>query len=447
MNFDPTAFMRVNNQAPSSPLAAQIIGAHQAGLKNRTAAQDAGLRERAMQVTEQRAQRESEDYEYTQQMRGRLDELGKRLLTASKTNDSDGYAATMNEIATISPQTAQQMDAVFNTSRKQRRVEAAYRLLAASAMPAERVGAQNKVLSQAADIVGQDDVFHQGLVDIQSMPAGKERTKALLSAVQVAKNLGYFPERKAGKTAEQIERELVTKEQGVSLRKGELAAREEQEQWERAQLSESNQERYDTYITQGQEAESKARLLDNVIKRVSKNPSRLGGGAYARLLEQFKSWTGKGDETTALRKTVEQIRVQEGISGLPKGPASDKDIALVLGPLPTSFDNPKVLQPWLKGMLKAHVINSAFATYKAKHIQKARSLDGFIDAWEKDRDSVITHALKKYGLKLEPDKGDTIDTGEDVLPVRKAKSAKLLEVDVNAPVVGRLKVNERGELE
>jgi len=92
------------------------------------------------------------------------------------------------------------------------------------------------------------------------------------------------------------------------------------------------------------------RAMDVVQQAETLNPK---GGAYATVAEIYKSVSGSRDKVTALREAASRLKTTQAVSNLPTGPASDKDIALVLqGEAPTESSSGEYLAQYARGIAK-----------------------------------------------------------------------------------------------
>lgn len=89
-------------------------------------------------------------------------------------------------------------------------------------------------------------------------------------------------------------------------------------------------------------------------------------GALSSASEAAKKLTGNQNYITELRTQYARMRNSEAIKSLPKGPASDKDIAMAMeGFLPATAD-PKTVASFLRGMAKLRKYEEAFLYSQAE---------------------------------------------------------------------------------
>ena len=84
-----------------------------------------------------------------------------------------------------------------------------------------------------------------------------------------------------------------------------------------------------------------------------------GFGGLSRANEWFKKATGNEDYVSQLRQEFTRLRNSAAVQSLPPGPATDKDIAMVLEGFPPSTADATVMASFLRGMAKLQDINSA----------------------------------------------------------------------------------------
>lgn len=430
--MDPTAFTRAGAIVPASGLANSAIQAHQAGLQTGAA--------RSELVTS------ATDLARKQGLIAQAEDLSKQAFNASASGDMTGYASAIKELAIIDPGTASELDKVINGTGRTKRVEAAYRLLAAYSIGEENADLQNKMLSEAQEIVGPTDIYYDAIGNIKSL-TGKDRVRALIEAVEMSKRFGYFPNDptvSGGKTPDQIEREILVKEKGVDLRATEAQELAKQREFERGRLPQQAEKRYDDLTSASDEAQGKANQIDAIRKSMMKDPGKVGGGLYKRFVEMTKKAFGEGDETTALRLMVDSLRVKEGLVNLPPGPATDKDLKIALSVVPDAYTNPTVVESWLRGLQKAHIVNSVYAKRKAKFMESNRygSLLGFTEDWERNGTALINQELSKYNLELIPDNSKATPT-----PLVQSAQASRLPNHRTMPTSMKISVSDTGEIQ
>lgn len=106
-------------------------------------------------------------------------------------------------------------------------------------------------------------------------------------------------------------------------------------------------------LEKANEAGKQAREANAVANRLEKAAAEgMTGGVIAQGEEFIKSILGSEDEVTLLRKSADRLRVSRAVANLPVGPASDKDVALVLGGELSSTADPKTVAQYVRGIAK-----------------------------------------------------------------------------------------------
>lgn len=84
-----------------------------------------------------------------------------------------------------------------------------------------------------------------------------------------------------------------------------------------------------------------------------------GFGVLSRANEFFRTATGNQDYLSQLRQEFTRLRNSAAVQSLPPGPATDKDIQLVLEGFPPPTADSRVMASFLRGMAKIQDINAA----------------------------------------------------------------------------------------
>ncbi|MBC2659751.1 hypothetical protein H7A76_30325 [Pseudomonas sp. MSSRFD41] len=129
------------------------------------------------------------------------------------------------------------------------------------------------------------------------------------------------------------------------------------------------------------DAENKIGKYNSLANDIEKSNLRGGvfGGSWA---EKVKEITGSQDSVTELRKEFAQARAAQASANLPPGSASDADVALALGPIPSDNANKQQLASYLRGQAKLAQINADFHNFKADYISNTGSERGMLQAWK-----------------------------------------------------------------
>ena len=129
---------------------------------------------------------------------------------------------------------------------------------------------------------------------------------------------------------------------------------------------------------EAREANAVAIKLDNAAKQ------GMTGGVIATGEEFLKSILGTEDEATLLRKSADRLRVSRGVANLPVGPASDKDVALVMGGELEATANPETVAAYVRGIAKLAKAERDFYS----------SQNGWLDRY-KDNGGFSSHMAKE----------------------------------------------------
>lgn len=116
----------------------------------------------------------------------------------------------------------------------------------------------------------------------------------------------------------------------------------------------------------------------------------MSGGVKSKWTEYLKEQTGNQDEITALRNEARQIANSEAIKNLPPGPATDRDIEIVMAPFPTDKAAPEYVANWLDAMARLNKKRAEYAEFKADFIAQNGSLrdragNSLASAWKKSQ--------------------------------------------------------------
>lgn len=99
-----------------------------------------------------------------------------------------------------------------------------------------------------------------------------------------------------------------------------------------------------------------------------------GGGRYGSAKEFLAQVTGSEDEYSLLRKEYIRLRNSEAIRTLPPGPATDRDIALMLEGYPSPDADAATMASFLRGVSKANKIAAATNEAKAEWLAQNGTL-------------------------------------------------------------------------
>jgi len=105
--------------------------------------------------------------------------------------------------------------------------------------------------------------------------------------------------------------------------------------------------------------------------------SGMTGGIVATGEEFLKGILGTEDEVTLLRKAADRLRVSRGVANLPVGPASDKDVALVMGGELSSTADPATVASYVRGIAKLAKAEKEFYTDQNGWLDRYKDIGGF----------------------------------------------------------------------
>ena len=137
------------------------------------------------------------------------------------------------------------------------------------------------------------------------------------------------------------------------------------------QLREANKE-YKSASSRAGSANSLATKLEQLTKPIS-------SGFRTKVEESIKGFLGEQDLVTLLRTEAQALRIGTAVANLPPGPASDKDVALVLSGTLDANADPKTLAEYARGIAKLAQMESRFHSDQAAWINKYRDVGGYLD--------------------------------------------------------------------
>jgi len=101
------------------------------------------------------------------------------------------------------------------------------------------------------------------------------------------------------------------------------------------------------------------------------------GGLQGSLIEYTKEISGQQDAISALRTEASRLTTGAAVDALPKGPASDADIALVLKGVPPANANAEYLASYARGVAKMQKAEAEYKREQLNWLSKNRSYRGF----------------------------------------------------------------------
>ena len=112
---------------------------------------------------------------------------------------------------------------------------------------------------------------------------------------------------------------------------------------------------------------------------------QVNSGIFKTLEEGYKSITGRQDKLTSMYLTAARLRVGRGVQNLPVGPASDKDVALVMqGELPANA-SPEEIVRYARGIARLARIARQDAALENSWYDRYGDARGLSSQREKER--------------------------------------------------------------
>ena len=112
---------------------------------------------------------------------------------------------------------------------------------------------------------------------------------------------------------------------------------------------------------------------------------QVNSGIFKTLEEGYKSITGRQDKLTSMYLAADRLRVGRGVKNLPVGPASDKDVALVMkGELPANA-SPKEIIRYARGIANLARIGRQDAVLESSWYDRYGDARGLSSQREKER--------------------------------------------------------------
>ena len=102
-----------------------------------------------------------------------------------------------------------------------------------------------------------------------------------------------------------------------------------------------------------------------------------GAGAAATAAQVLKDNLGLRNKVSAAKRNIAALKVDEAIGRLPTGPASDKDIALVMGTVPPDNASKAELLEWLGAYQRTAQRLQRYYEERADWVSENRDLRGF----------------------------------------------------------------------
>ena len=139
-------------------------------------------------------------------------------------------------------------------------------------------------------------------------------------------------------------------------------------------------------LKEANNASREAREANAVALRLEKAAEQgMTGGVIATGEEFIKRILGSEDETTLLRKSADRLRVSRGVANLPVGPASDKDVALVMGGELEATANPATVAAYVRGIAKLARAERDFYSNQNAWLDRYKDNGGFSSYMAKEQ--------------------------------------------------------------
>lgn len=151
------------------------------------------------------------------------------------------------------------------------------------------------------------------------------------------------------------------------------------------ELSAHLQKRLSSFTDEAAESSANEIKYNDLAEQIIQAGDEIGSGFFeAGWGEKMKEFTGTSDWKTQLRKDVQQIKVSEGIKNLPQGPATDKDIELVMKPFPPDTASAEYIASYLRGLAKLSNYRKQYNDFKANYVSENGTERGMLKAWKEE---------------------------------------------------------------
>ncbi len=126
-------------------------------------------------------------------------------------------------------------------------------------------------------------------------------------------------------------------------------------------------------------ASSRASSANRLATNLEQLTKPISSGFRAQVEESIKGFLGEQDLVTLLRTEAQALRIGTAVANLPPGPASDKDVALVLSGTLDANANPETLAQYARGIAKLAQMESRYHSDQAAWINKYKDVGGYLD--------------------------------------------------------------------
>jgi hypothetical protein len=157
--------------------------------------------------------------------------------------------------------------------------------------------------------------------------------------------------------------------------------------------SEGQTDRLNDMIVATQEASGSAAEMSGLSKGMLEYDGYTG--MAAKVLEGLQTLTGTQNSWSMMKTQYEGIINKLIVNGLPAGPASDKDIALIAKGFPSGDSNVKEISEYLGMLGRAQAGEAERMEHQRAFFEENKDLDGWSDLWKKER-TARSLALSQY---------------------------------------------------
>ncbi len=121
----------------------------------------------------------------------------------------------------------------------------------------------------------------------------------------------------------------------------------------------------------------KAKKAGELANKLDQAQGQIASGLVSTAKEAFKAVFGTQDYESELRTEAQRLRTSNAVKNLPTGPASDKDIRLVLSGEPPANASPQYLAEYAKGIQKLAQYEADYYTDYASWLDNHGDNRGF----------------------------------------------------------------------
>ena len=195
---------------------------------------------------------------------------------------------------------------------------------------------------------------------------------------------------------------------------------------QRGQLRVATLEQQDRLQTEYNAASALASKADRTAEKFANLGSGRGSGRsgfIGQSREALSRLLGSDNALLLTRAELNAIRVDESLSRLPKGAASDKDVALVLSSSIDEYANPAQITSYLRGIAKLQAIIAEGKNRQINYIADNKgNLGGYNEEWRKmqrgENSALYTYAEgetfesymeDRYGINITPEPEEETD--------------------------------------